>query len=551
MLPSEPTSVVDVVVRVETPAQGVLRRLKRVLRQRGVAFRLVVVVDGAPEASFWAKLERLARERAEVLLLRNEQPLGFRASINRALEQTSGHDVVLLEPSVRIFPGFLAKICQIGREDPYTAFVSPLSNEARAALSAEWQAPLAVPAGVSGKQWAKLVERVAPQTRPDLVSPDRACVWMSARVRQVLGAFEPSAAADEMLAEYASRARRSGFKARLADDLFVYSAERAPTASVPPSSGASSVPGLPFAELLGWHTRRGTAKNRSAPLILLDGSPYFGRKAEDTRDVERVVRALAWPRVVLAYPAVGGMEIVEVLRGEWTLPLVYRRELPLPLARFVEDTSEAERALSEVLTLFQVSFVHVHGFELWPKLVQRLSAERRLPCVVTLDEEGLSLLAEEQRVQRAAPPPSGAEPWTELLSNAQRVICSSEAVSTALGAALGIKEKKRRVASAASFAADGAPNEDVVRMVAAAYAGCQARAPSSARRWLSRDDLRRLVELRREPGPLVVTRSQPAPAEPRTPNSWLGRLGARVPSLIRNMADRIPYSRRLRRQSDE
>jgi hypothetical protein len=535
--------------------------LRRILRQRAVDLRLLVIDDGAGDELLWLRLQGLAREEPALLLFRNIAARGFGACMNLAREQARERDLLVLEPDTRIFPGLLMALARAARAAERVAMLCPLSNRSRRVQSAEWQAGFPIPVELSGKRWAKLVQRVLPRDNPELRAPNTECVWIVRQALTALGQFNDQAGSPgQALDEYAARARAQGFAIRLVPNQYVHAGGEAAgrSSSIPPVAVGSSAG---VGELLAWHVRRGTASNLPAPLLLLPASPFASAGADEIRDVERLVRGLHLPRVALAYPAVGGVEVAEVLDGHWQSPLTYRRELAIPLADFVDDVAEARVAVTELLRLLQIGWVHVHGLELWPRVVQRMLLEERVPYCVTVDDEGLAYLEEQRNAASGSEGTAGPPVYAELLSNARRVLCTSQPICEALGAHLGIKAKRRRVlwsgtsgaawpqASPESAGAESVRRSELVDTVRAAYSACAEHAKDSARRWLSREEMERLAGMRR-PRAAVA----PVSADPRRPShqdaqQWLTRLSARIPSVIRSVAGRLPNRSRSGRKS--
>jgi len=137
LLPSEappfasPTGlVVDVVIPVYRGYRQTVRCIESVLADPERPTGQVLVVDDcSPEPRLSAWLRRMAK-RGEITLLRNARNLGFVRSVNRALEATAGHDVVLLNSDTEVPSGWLSRLAAAvySRDDIATA--SPFSNNA-------------------------------------------------------------------------------------------------------------------------------------------------------------------------------------------------------------------------------------------------------------------------------------------------------------------------------------------------------------------------------------------------------------------------------------
>ncbi|HMJ13582.1 MAG TPA: hypothetical protein VK524_19320, partial [Polyangiaceae bacterium] len=247
-----------------------------------------------------------------------------------------------------------------------------------------------------------------------------------------------------------------------------------------------------------------------------------------------VLEQLRLPRAVLAYPAVGGIELAEIIDGEWARPLVYKLELKLPLAAFVDDTEEADLAVREALELFQVNFVHLLGFEAWPRVLTNALADRAQPYCLSVTDDELA------RIVEGAPL---LEPWPALLANARVVLCDSETTRAELIARFALKEKRVRSASLA-----GAPDSNVTtadpRLSAwiAMYDACAARSAARAP-WLGREQLLRLFSLQCSSRPLstppVRMSANPEPLVQR----WVQGLRQRAPGVLRSAWKRLPYNK--------
>lgn len=524
----------DVIVCVDAPSKGLFRRVRRLLRQCTGETRLIVVDAGHIEALVWSRLQGLARDAGALLLLRHHGA-GGPSSVELALAHSAGRDVLLLDGQVQVFPRFVARLARAMSEDERTGIVSPISNQRPHAADPSWGSALPPAEGISAKRWAKLLQRVALKSRPELLTPDAACLLLRRELLDVVGPPPADAAA---LGRYADEARQRGFRVRLADDVYVHREAAAEAVQQAPSAD----PAHPLGDALAWHTQRGTVNNRTAPLIVLDGSPFSTAALDEGAATAAVVRSLLerlrLPRAVLAYPAVSGIELAEILDGRWQDPLVYRWELGLPLAPFVEDTSAAEQAMLEVIELFQIGFVHTAGDKALPRVLGAVLASDRVPFCVSVTD---------------ASPSEGDAAQASLLAHARAILCPSEATRAELCQRFLLKAKRVHVETAALTDGDDAARvEERLRAWTAAYDACQSRAPVRAR-WLRREQLQRLRALYRGSAPLTrpavtlpaaALTSEPAPLVER----WVQRIGRRAPAVLRSAWSRLPYPSKQQRK---
>jgi hypothetical protein len=521
----------DVIVCVDGLSKGLLRRVRRLLRQCTGETRLILVDGGRIDALLWSRLQGLAREARALLLLRHHGA-GGPSSIELAMAHSAGRDVLLLGADVQVFPRLVAHLARALGEHDRAGIISPVSNRRPLAENPSWASSLPAPRGVSPKRWAKLIQRVAPKSRPELVAPDAACMLLRRELLDVIGP-PPGSGDATALVRYSDAARKHGFRVHLADDVYVHHA----TEPELPSGDGRSVPDRDpphaLAQLLSWHERRGTAKNRTAPLITLDGSP-FSVAADDVDQpvpVRAMIERLSLPRAVLAYPAVGGIELAEILDGRWHEPLLYKRELKLPLAASVEDTSEAREAASELIELFQIGFVHLLGDTLWRGVLGPALSGGLVPYCVSVTDEI-----------------DGAE--TSLLVPARAVLCPSESARAELCQRFALKEKRVHAETRASNGAGagaGPPGADALLAWTAAYDACRARAKSRAP-WLSREQLQQLRALYRGSAPLTLPPAQHTEAPAPHGEGWVQRIGRRAPDVLRSAWKRLPYPAKQQRK---
>ncbi|HMJ11607.1 MAG TPA: hypothetical protein VK524_09360, partial [Polyangiaceae bacterium] len=259
--PRPAARLLDVIVCVRAPSKGLLRRMRRLLRQCKSDTRVILVDAGGIDALLWSRLQGLARDAGALLLLRHESTGGGPSCVELGLAHAAQRDVLLLGAELRFYAGFLKRLRAVLLEDPKAGFVSPLSNRSRRARDPAWSGGVPELAGLSAKRAAKLIQGVSPRTRPELVAPDATCMLLRHEVLQALGAPPDD---PDNLARYVEQARGRGFRALLADDVYV----QHPDSDF--DANASASPELPLAKVLAWHARRGTAQNLRAPLILLD-----------------------------------------------------------------------------------------------------------------------------------------------------------------------------------------------------------------------------------------------------------------------------------------
>ena len=122
--------MIDVIVPVYRGLSETKACLESVWHARcELQFRLIVINDCSPETelSDWLRLQ--AKERS-MLLLENSENLGFVATVNRGMQLSLDHDVLLLNSDTEVADGWIDKLHRAGYSALDIGTVTPFSNNA-------------------------------------------------------------------------------------------------------------------------------------------------------------------------------------------------------------------------------------------------------------------------------------------------------------------------------------------------------------------------------------------------------------------------------------
>src|SRR5271167_3882721 len=94
--------------------------------------RFILINDSPGEGDIEALIDEFQVQVPGLLAVRNEENIGFVASVNRGLElaQRDRHDVILVNSDTQTFPGTLAELLKAANADPQIGFACPRSNNA-------------------------------------------------------------------------------------------------------------------------------------------------------------------------------------------------------------------------------------------------------------------------------------------------------------------------------------------------------------------------------------------------------------------------------------
>jgi len=379
--------VVDIVIPIYNARELTSRCIESVLRHVTADWRLILVDDASTESGIAEDLDRFALRDPRVRVLRNDSNLGFVKTANRGMHERRG-DLLLLNSDTEVFSGFLDRLHAGAHADPSTGVLSPLSNNATICSVPEIGKANPIPEGFTPESFAELVAAASQRRRPELVTAVGFCMYVKAEVFERIGYFDESYGrgfGEEN--DFCERAKKAGFKIRLCDNVFVLHQGKASFGdegnrleSTNAQLLEAKQPGYhaavarffeenPLApihrELLFQIERLGKGRE-TALLYLLHASPFASDAAGVELHARDLLRALALPRVVVAFP--NGRELVfaEVLDGDVQRPILYRFPLDKPVQLFSIEEKQIFEVIDRALTLFGIAGVHVHHLLRWP-----------------------------------------------------------------------------------------------------------------------------------------------------------------------------------------
>ncbi|MDA8445927.1 methyltransferase domain-containing protein [Paracidovorax valerianellae] len=126
-----PSHPVDVIVPVYRGLADTQMCVDSVLASPcATAYRLIVINDASPEPEVTAWLRERATQDDRIVLLENEENLGFVGTVNRGMALSGTNDVLLLNSDTEVANDWLDRIRQAAYGDAKVASVTPFSNNA-------------------------------------------------------------------------------------------------------------------------------------------------------------------------------------------------------------------------------------------------------------------------------------------------------------------------------------------------------------------------------------------------------------------------------------
>lgn len=130
--PVRPTvATVDVIVPVYRGLDDTRNCVESVLASRCVTpWRLVILNDCSPEPEVTQWLREVAGRDSRIVLLENDENLGFVGTVNRGMALGDGHDALLLNSDTEVAGDWLDRLRNAAYSDARVASVTPFSNNA-------------------------------------------------------------------------------------------------------------------------------------------------------------------------------------------------------------------------------------------------------------------------------------------------------------------------------------------------------------------------------------------------------------------------------------
>jgi len=118
----------DIVIPVFADVEVTRACLESIFRHASPELgRVIVIDDASPDPAMQPMLQSLCADHPEILLLRNEENLGFVRSANRGIALRQ-HDVVLLNSDTLVTHGWLMETLEVAYSSDRIGSVVPLSN---------------------------------------------------------------------------------------------------------------------------------------------------------------------------------------------------------------------------------------------------------------------------------------------------------------------------------------------------------------------------------------------------------------------------------------
>jgi len=186
-----PNHPVDIIVPVYRGLEDTRRCIESVLAaDNQTPWRLIVINDASPEPEVTAWLREVAPRDPRIVLLENDENLGFVGTVNRGMALSEQDDVLLLNSDTEVTGNWLDRIRSAAYGDQKIASVTPFSNNATICSYPRFCEDNDLPAGWDIARLDALFARVNAGQVVDVPTGVGFCMYIRRDALRQLGLFD-------------------------------------------------------------------------------------------------------------------------------------------------------------------------------------------------------------------------------------------------------------------------------------------------------------------------------------------------------------------------
>lgn len=188
--------------------------------------RLILINDKSTDNKVLPLLKKYT-DNKNVILLENEENLGFVGTVNKGMKFSNENDCLLLNSDTEVTKNWLKKIqkCAYSKED--IATVTPLSNNATLASIPKSFVPNEIPDNLSLNEFAEVVEKASYNDYPEIPTGHGFCLFIKREALNLVGFFDEKSFGKGYGEEndFCFRCLDVGLKHVICDNAYVYHKE--------------------------------------------------------------------------------------------------------------------------------------------------------------------------------------------------------------------------------------------------------------------------------------------------------------------------------------
>ena len=214
---------IDIIIPIYNAYEDLEKCLESVERHTDLALdRLILVNDKSSDGRILPLLR--SKESENVVVIDNEENMGFSNNVNKGMNCSKDRDVILLNSDTVVTAGWVDKIYECAHSRPEIGTVTPLSNAATLCSVPLFCQDNKLPDGLSADDMAQIVERCSIKAYPRITVAVGFCMFIKREVIKAAGLFDAKTFEKGYGEEndFCNRAEQLGFIHVMCDNAFVY-----------------------------------------------------------------------------------------------------------------------------------------------------------------------------------------------------------------------------------------------------------------------------------------------------------------------------------------
>ncbi len=151
--------------------------------------RLILINDKSTDNRVLPLLKEYSNNPS-IVLLENEENIGFVSSVNKGMQYSSDNDVLLLNSDTEVTKNWLKKIQECAYSRDEIATVTPLSNNATLVSVPKSFVPNNLPDGYDIDSFADVVEKASFKDYPEVPTGHGFCLFIKREALNIVGLFD-------------------------------------------------------------------------------------------------------------------------------------------------------------------------------------------------------------------------------------------------------------------------------------------------------------------------------------------------------------------------
>lgn len=217
---------IDIIIPIYNAYEYTSECIKSILKHTDLnQHTLVLINDKSPDEKIMPMLKKYVENNTDknIVLLDNEENLGFVGTVNRGM-QYSKNDVILLNSDTEVTKNWIEKIEKCAYSNEYIATVTPLTNNGTICSVPNFGVDNELPSNMTLGEYAEMIERVSKNRYPQLTTGNGYCLFIKRKAIEEIGLFDIDTFGKGYGEEndFCYRALDLGYTNVLCDNTFIY-----------------------------------------------------------------------------------------------------------------------------------------------------------------------------------------------------------------------------------------------------------------------------------------------------------------------------------------